>query len=712
MNALSGFRALLILGLFAAQAHAQTSGIFEEPCNITDAKTRQLLDAEVYLANTADGTFSLNKDGTYRIQTTPFTSLGGVPVDPTSPFYGEQFGAYGRSGTLVAPDRILTAPHWSEFDISIFAVVFGLHSQLVNGVCVPADFTHIPPQNVYFPKAGGVTQNTYVSLPSPQIFANDFFVFQLDRPVTNRVPVRIRNYGTPQIGDHLVATSHPNRFATKVGTNATYAGLSTTPPSNAVIAQNWGALGGSSGGALFNVDKNVIETVTAWTSGCAYFTQSGGFVRIVMDCGISPYTSYGTNSLISGAGIYLTGWYYEGSIQGVRVHHTATLLPSGKVLVAGGMNNFTNTQNATASVFDPDTSVWTAQGSMFTARSQHTSTLLPNGDVLVSGGNGDPYGAEIFHPGTGTWTVAANMAYARAGHTATLLPSGKVFVFGGTSALAPAEIYDPDLDVWSTTSMPSRSPHFHTATLLSSNKILIVGGRNAWPYSNTETYDPSTDVWTSSASMSTARYGHTATRLDSGLVVVAGGYGYSGNTASTEVYNPATNSWSTAGNLAEARSFFSANLLPSGKVLAIGGGGGSSSAAISGVEIFDPGSMTWTSTISLNAARASHTSVMLPTGDVVVVAGVGDGYGPIDTTERYTRGAPSFTISPSASSGGTILPSVPIPVSPGGSAAFLVTPQSGYSAAVSGTCVGNLVGTTYTVSNVTADCTVSAGFSP
>src|SRR5436190_6260719 len=87
-----------------------------------------------------------------------------------------------------------------------------------------------------------------------------------------------------------------------------------------------------------------------------------------------------------------------------RTYHTATLLPNGEVLVAGGTSNDLITSLASAELYDPIARTWTATGSMTTARGIHTATLLPSGQVLVAGGfDGFDHlaSSELYDPATG-----------------------------------------------------------------------------------------------------------------------------------------------------------------------------------------------------------------------------------------------------------------------------------------------------------------------
>src|SRR5215471_2779104 len=77
-------------------------------------------------------------------------------------------------------------------------------------------------------------------------------------------------------------------------------------------------------------------------------------------------------------------WEYTGSLKTARFHHTATLLPDGRVLAAGGEDR--SDSLASAELYDPATGTWSDTGSLNTPRDSHTATLLANGMVLAAGG--------------------------------------------------------------------------------------------------------------------------------------------------------------------------------------------------------------------------------------------------------------------------------------------------------------------------------------
>src|SRR5690242_3552049 len=76
------------------------------------------------------------------------------------------------------------------------------------------------------------------------------------------------------------------------------------------------------------------------------------------------------------------------SMTTARSAHTATLLLDDRVLITGGYlieaNRYTVLN--TAEIYDPTTETFVPTGSMSNARSGHTATRLPDGRVLIAGG--------------------------------------------------------------------------------------------------------------------------------------------------------------------------------------------------------------------------------------------------------------------------------------------------------------------------------------
>jgi hypothetical protein len=217
--------------------------------------------------------------------------------------------------------------------------------------------------------------------------------------------------------------------------------------------------------------------------------------------------------------------------------HTATLLRTGQVLVAGGIDGAGSSE-----LYDPTTRTWTPTGELLNGRYWHTSTLLADGRVLVTGGVIES-SAEIYDPANGGWTSAGSMNEGRYGHTATLLANGQVLVAGGPFQ-SSAELYDPNTGSWQMTGEMGIYHYLHSATRLRNGKVLVAGGDN-WPNGglrDAELYDPKPATWTTIRPMNIGRLLHTATLLDDGKVLVAAGlnsgvYG----TPAAELYIPPPN---------------------------------------------------------------------------------------------------------------------------------------------------------------------------
>jgi hypothetical protein len=280
-----------------------------------------------------------------------------------------------------------------------------------------------------------------------------------------------------------------------------------------------------------------------------------------------------------------------GTMSNQRVFHTATLLPTGNVLIAGG-RDFTSNVWSSADLYNPDTDSFTPTGSMNAARRLHSATLLPNGKVLIAGGfpaSGLPLAtAELYDPASGSFTLTGNMTVPRGRHTATLLPGGKVLIAGG-GGNASAEVYDPATGIFTATGSMSTARDFATATLLPNGKVLIAGGYivvgvNTLVLASAELYDPASGTFTLTGSLATARAGHGAVLLPNGKAFIAGGGDFINATYSNaEVYDAASGLFSPAGSMAVPRGQFTATLLPGGVVLTVGGSGDTTA------DLFGPG---------------------------------------------------------------------------------------------------------------------------
>ena len=327
-------------------------------------------------------------------------------------------------------------------------------------------------------------------------------------------------------------------------------------------------------------------------------------------------------------------WTRTGSLHTPRVYHTATLLPDGKVLVAGGFDGANRLK--TAELYDPQTGTWS-----FTGKPRggvYTATLLPNGQVLVVEGDpnsgGDLNSTELYDPQTGTWSLTGSLHAPPNSLTATLLQNGKVLVAGAfgdpNTPSVGAELYDSQTGTWSVTGSPHTPRFLHTVTLLENGKALVAGGfasaggpEYGDTFNTAELYDPQTGTWSFTGNLYASRGGHTATLLPNGQVLVAGGY-VDDFLNSAELYDPQTGTWSLTGNLNTDLYYHTATLLQNGKVLVAGTYSWANTPSAAG--LYDPSTGTWSLTSNPNTPRAGHTATILSDGKVLIVGGYAKGY--------------------------------------------------------------------------------------
>jgi N-acetylneuraminic acid mutarotase len=374
-----------------------------------------------------------------------------------------------------------------------------------------------------------------------------------------------------------------------------------------------------------------------------------------------------TATLLPGGRVMLTGGFYRnreilGSalisapVTGVwnklntrfekasRHQATATLLPSGKLLVAGGQ--ISGVPIDSALLYDPVTDTWEETAKLQEARYAHTATLLPDGQVLVVGGYDAKRralgSAELYDPETKSWTATEALGDPRGEHTASLLPDGTVLVSGGAKTEdrqdlpTTTEQYHPSTKRWSVHGPAPLQKHVrHTTTPLPDGRLLIAGGSMGLLRDSVATlYDPRTHQEGETKPLNERRECHTATLLPNGKVLVVGGFGEAGKAlSSAELYTYDSKGgvqWSKAGNMSVARGAHAATLLPSGQVLVTGGSSEDKDGLTLGsVEVYEPATNTWWSPtdLQMQAGHVEHTATVLPDGRLLVVGGNYDSMG-------------------------------------------------------------------------------------
>jgi hypothetical protein len=252
-------------------------------------------------------------------------------------------------------------------------------------------------------------------------------------------------------------------------------------------------------------------------------------------------------------------WSAPIPMNATRIGHAATKLTDGRVLLTGGASSFVLTpptstnylpifqaSQDTAEIFDPATSTFTpAAGPMHSHRFGHAACVLPSGRVLISGGvdsgttifgTGAPIYAtncDVFEPASGTFTQVANMGVSRVVHTLNLLPNGGALAVGGAGgtlvvSLSTSELFDEATGAWSPgPSLPaSQTLALHTATPLANGDLSFAGGAVgavgafqgvavAYTFSSQAGFTPR-------ANLPSPRQAHTAISTPEGILILGG----------------------------------------------------------------------------------------------------------------------------------------------------------------------------------------------
>ncbi|MDA1370360.1 MAG: hypothetical protein O2971_06315 [Proteobacteria bacterium] len=330
-------------------------------------------------------------------------------------------------------------------------------------------------------------------------------------------------------------------------------------------------------------------------------------------------------------------WTPVGDMNEARNGATASLLPDGRVLVQGGIQN-SCCWNRT-DIYDPQSRTFSAGPVIPNPHGVgSTATTLPDGRILIIGGNLSR-SAEIFDPDTDTWRATGGLTLGpRERHSATLLEDGRVLVAGGSTVIEgqrwstdTAEIWDPLTGLFTATSMDLNEDRTsHSAVRLPSGDVVLLGGTYtttpgfaSFRY-NIELYDPVADTFTLSSATLTqsGQWGaYDTVLLDSGKVLFVGRPG-------AELYDPVADTVTPTGALDGPSCFdCSVTKLADGRVLIAGGlipqveSPTNTVTTVVEAQIYDPPSDTFTAVASLNQARYNLVTTLLQNGQVLTVGG-------------------------------------------------------------------------------------------
>jgi len=286
-----------------------------------------------------------------------------------------------------------------------------------------------------------------------------------------------------------------------------------------------------------------------------------------------------TDSVLSGASIFdpSTGLTTAAASMPVpRAQHTATLLADGRVFVTGGVKALNSADLLSAlgdilgssTIYDPVGNSWSAAASMPQPAIGHSATRLPSGRVLITGGLeiGSLFGVPIpsitarclfFNPATGTMTSAPSLSGVRALHGQIGLSDGRVLVAGGAAgdvltqsffSVATCRVFNEATNSWTSVgdlpevrTYPNLVEAGGMVHVLSGVGTIDLTTLSGSPVVGIASADLTSFAWTSSGTMVFARPLSAALAVDGGERIVVLGPGDNGTAVvdrTAEVFIP------------------------------------------------------------------------------------------------------------------------------------------------------------------------------
>jgi len=239
---------------------------------------------------------------------------------------------------------------------------------------------------------------------------------------------------------------------------------------------------------IYGATTGVFTTTTALPSKRANHTASllaDGSVLVAGGDSVTTGICFSTGNPVTTSAVLKSGTWTTNTNVVARTVHTASVLASGKVLIAGGRG--TAGHLSSAEIFDPATKTWSAAGNMASPHSVAAQVTLTSGDVIVTGGFVSPSTASAatarYQASSGTWKADSDMGSVRAFHAMAARPDGTAVVAGGKkdntstpSYAAAIELYAPATGSWTASGTLPKPRQNLGGLALPSGNVLFVGG--------------------------------------------------------------------------------------------------------------------------------------------------------------------------------------------------------------------------------------------